>query len=99
MPIELGLASATRALALLLERRVKAGSVDPDPVLGGELDRQVHGEAIGVVQAERNVTWQDRCVGRQIVRLHATDLLLSTGDRDKRLLEVNRARLESPREL
>ena len=50
-------------LALLGERDLEPGAVDAHAVLGGELDGQVDREAVGVVEAERDVAGEDRRVG------------------------------------
>jgi hypothetical protein len=95
---QLGFAPTATALALLLERDLEPGPVDGHPVLGRQLDGQVDREAVSVVQPERDIAGQDRCVGRQVLGAH-TNLPLGRGERDQRLLEVDRASVEGAREL
>ena len=95
---ELRLAAAAAALALLGERGLEARAVDAHAVLGGQLDRQVDREAVRVVQAEGDIAGQHRRVGRQILGAPADDPL-GAGQRDERLLELDRAGIERSREL
>ena len=67
MARQLGLAPATAPLALLGQGLVEPGPVDPDAVLGRQLDRQVDREAIRVVQPERDVARQHGRVVRQVL--------------------------------
>ncbi len=83
--------------ALLLEGDLESRPVDPHPVLAGELDRQVDGEAVGVVEPERHVTRQHRGIVGQAVG-EPTDDPLRAGERDERLLEMDGARIERPGE-
>ncbi len=57
---QLGLLAAAAALPLLGERLVEPEAVDPDAVLGGQLDRQVDRKAVGVVQPERDPAVEGR---------------------------------------
>ena len=98
VPGELGLLARARSLALLAEGHVEARPVDPDAVLGRELDRQVDREAVGVVEAERDVAGEDGRVSRQVLGPEA-DHQLGRRQRDERLLELDRARIEGPGEL
>ena len=89
---------AAAALALLGERGVEARAIDADAVLGGQLDGQVDREAVRVVEPEGDVAGQPRRVGRQVLLAPADDPLRA-GQRDERLLELDRAGVEGPREL
>ena len=62
------LGAAAAPLPLRGQRSVEAGPVHPHAVLGGELDRQVDREAVGVVEPERHLAGQHRRVGRQVLR-------------------------------
>ena len=77
--------SACRARSAFLPPRLRSrcsasaalepGAVDAHAVLGGELDRQVDREAVGVVEAERDLTRQHRRIGGQILGPTADDAL------------------------
>ena len=62
---ELRLATAARAVALIGEGDLEAGSVDRHAVFGGQLDRQVDGEAERVVEPEGHLASEHRCIGGQ----------------------------------
>ncbi len=62
---ELRLATAPRALALSGEGDLEPVSIDRDAVLGGQLDRQVDGEAERVVEPEGEIAIESWCIGRQ----------------------------------
>ncbi len=85
------------SVALLGEGNVEPGSIDLHPVLGRQLDGQVDREAVGVVELERDVARKERRVVREVLGL-LPDLSLRRGQRDERLLEQVRARLERPAE-
>ena len=62
----------TRARALILHQVLEAGLVDAQPLLGGELEREVEREAVGVVELER----LGRADALGARRLRARDVLL-----------------------
>ena len=95
---ELRLAATAAALALLSQRGLEPGAIDAHAVFGGQLDRQVDREAVGVVQAKGDVAGQDRRVGWQVICAPA-DRPLGTGQRHQRILEVDCAGVECAREL
>ena len=77
--------SATGAAAPRARPRTRP--VDAHPVLGGELHRQVDGEAVGVVEPEGDLARQHgRILGQALGT--ATDHPLGARERDERLLEV-----------
>ncbi len=80
-------------MPLLLQRRVEPGPVHPHAVLTGQLDRQVDGKAIGVVQPERDVAGQHRRIRWQRVR-EPTDHPLGPRQRDERFLQLDGASIE-----
>ena len=95
---QLGLAAAAAPLALLGEGGLEARPVDAHAVLGRQLDRQVDREAVRVVELEGDVAGEDRGVGRDVLGPPADDPL-GVRERDERLLEVDRSRVERPGEL
>ena len=78
--------------------RSKPVAIDPDAVLGRELDGQVDRETERVVQAERDVAGQDRDVLGQRLRAPSDDPLL-VRDLGEGLVEEARAGVEGPPEL
>ena len=98
---ELGLRAGPRPFALLGQGGVEPGAVDPDAVLGGELDGQVDREAVRVVQLEGDIARQDRCIRGQRVRLPADDGARAAVGLHLRDLRLEQAgpRIERPREL
>jgi hypothetical protein len=56
---QLGLPAAARALALLLQRGLEAGSIHANAVLRGQLNSQVDGESVRVMQPEGDLAGQD----------------------------------------
>ena len=98
---ELGLRAGPRALALFGQGDVEPVAIDPDAVLGGELDGQVDREAVRVVELERDVAGQDRRIGGQRVRLSTDDGVRAAVGLDLRDLRLEQPgpRIERPREL
>ncbi|GBD18004.1 hypothetical protein HRbin27_00495 [bacterium HR27] len=61
LALRIGEAPSTRAteLSLPLERLLEASAIDRQPSLARQFFRQLVGEPVGIVQAERLVTWND----------------------------------------
>ena len=95
---QLGLPAGARAVALFGQGALEPGSVDADAVLGGELDGEVDREAVGVVEPEREVAIELRGVARQVLGAPPDDPL-GRRERGEGLVEVDRPRVERPREL
>ena len=55
------LARGARALALRLHRLLEARLVDGEPALARDVGRQVHREAVGVVELEDRVARRSSC--------------------------------------
>ena len=98
MPGELGLPAAAAALALLGERLVESQPVDGDAVFGRQLDRQVDGKAVRVVESEGDVAGQPGCIRGQLLGTAADDPF-GPSQRDEGLLQLDGPGIERPPEL
>ena len=76
---------------------VEALAVDADAVLGGQLDGEVDGEAVGVVEAEGDLAVEARGIRGHVLGPTAHDAVLA-GERDERLLELDGACVQRTRE-
>ncbi len=85
-------------LLLLGQGGIEPGAVHGDAVLGGELHGQVDREPVRVVEPERDLAGEPGGIGGQVL-LAPTDDPLGTGQRDERLLQLDRAGIEGPGEL
>jgi len=98
MPCQRGPGPGPGPITLLRERGVEPRSIDPDAVLGGQLDRQVDRKAEGIVELEGDLAGNAWDIGSQIFRTEPDDTL-AAGQASERFLEDVRAGFERPAEL
>ncbi len=94
---EVELLARPAALTLLLQRDLEAVAVDAHAVLRRQLDGQVDGEAVGVVQPEGGVAVEHGRVHGHVFGSPAHHPVRG-GERDERFLELDGAGIERARE-